>query len=111
MRIREVGRQLGDAVVGPTQRVDKNCSSEWTTVNGINGWIFTGSNGGSIFLPAAGIRFYGGLYNTRAKGDIWSSAPDPSIPNLAYSLNFNSGGFGRDRYERAFGRSVRPVSE
>ena len=31
-----------------------NCSSEWTTLNGINGYKFTATNGGSVFLPAAG---------------------------------------------------------
>lgn len=31
-----------------------NCSNTWTTQNGVNGRRFTGTNGGTIFLPAAG---------------------------------------------------------
>ncbi|MBR2192648.1 MAG: hypothetical protein IJ910_04975 [Bacteroidaceae bacterium] len=31
-----------------------NCTSEWTTLNGVNGRRFTGPNGGTIFLPALG---------------------------------------------------------
>lgn len=31
-----------------------NCKAEWTTMNGVNGCKFTGPNGNSIFLPAAG---------------------------------------------------------
>ena len=33
-----------------------NTTSEWTTVNGIKGRKFTGSNGSTIFLPTAGWR-------------------------------------------------------
>ena len=31
-----------------------NCSSTWTTMNGIKGRLFTGPNGNKIFFPAAG---------------------------------------------------------
>ena len=33
------------------------CRSEWSSVNGVKGCKFTGPNGKSIFLPAAGIWF------------------------------------------------------
>ena len=39
-----------------------NCTSEWTTLNGVNGYKFTGPNGNSIFLPAAGYRWEDSLY-------------------------------------------------
>ena len=31
-----------------------NCSSQWTTQNGVNGRLVTGPNGNTLFLPAAG---------------------------------------------------------
>ena len=31
-----------------------NTTSRWVNINGVNGWSFTGSNGNSLFLPAAG---------------------------------------------------------
>ena len=31
-----------------------NCTWTWTTLNGMNGYTIAGSNGNSIFLPAAG---------------------------------------------------------
>ena len=49
---------------GSNWRIPKNsefqelidyCSHERTTQNGVNGWLFTGPNGYSIFLPAAGV--------------------------------------------------------
>ena len=35
-----------------------NCSYEWTTKNGVNGYLFTGKNGATMFLPAAGFKIY-----------------------------------------------------
>jgi hypothetical protein len=90
----------------------KNCSSEWTTVNGINGMKFTGSNGGSIFLPAAGGRWSGGLDDAGSYGDYWSSTQYPWISDSAYSLNFDSGNVDWyfTGYYRYYGQSVRPVA-
>ncbi|MBO4723117.1 MAG: hypothetical protein J5629_09355, partial [Muribaculaceae bacterium] len=36
------------------QELYNNCFSEWTTLNGVNGRLFTGPNGASMFMPAAG---------------------------------------------------------
>ncbi|MBQ8257004.1 MAG: hypothetical protein IJY98_03690 [Bacteroidaceae bacterium] len=87
-----------------------NCTWEWTTLNGVNGYRVTGPNGNSIFLPAAsfregaavGIRGYVGYY--------WSSSSDSSgcSFNAEYLL------FGSSYYDwagayRIFGLTVRPV--
>ena len=88
-----------------------NCTSEWTMLNGVNGTKFTSKiNGNSIFLPAVGYRWGGGLYYADENGDYWSSAQNPKYSTDAYSLYVSSGyadwnGHG-DRYR---GRSVRPV--
>lgn len=50
------------------------CSYQWTTQNGVKGGKFTGPNGGSVFLPAAGNRWYGELLNV-GNGFYWSSTP------------------------------------
>ena len=48
--------QWGGSWVMPSQSQIKelveNCTHEWTTLNGVNGRNFTGTNGGTIFLPA-----------------------------------------------------------
>ena len=36
------------------QELFDNCSSVWTTQNGVNGRLYTGPNGNTLFLPAAG---------------------------------------------------------
>ena len=36
------------------KELNDNCTWQWTTLNGVNGYRVTGPNGNSIFLPAAG---------------------------------------------------------
>ena len=92
------------------QELLNNCSSEWTTQNGVNGRKFTGPSGGTIFLPAAGYRWNGELYGAGSYGFCWSSTLNESGPYSAYALRFYSGlaswYYYFDRYD---GQSVRPV--
>ncbi|MBQ3990469.1 MAG: hypothetical protein II630_06465, partial [Bacteroidales bacterium] len=78
--------------------------------NGINGRLFTGPNGNSIFLPATGYRRGSELYSAGFTGHYWSSSLYSGIPNDAWllSFNFNSDGCMGSLY-RGDGRSVRPV--
>jgi len=85
-----------------------NCTQVWTTQNGVNGRLFTGPNGNSIFLPAAGGRdgsepYYAG------DGFYWSSSLLTVIPYGAWDLGFNSGSCDMSNANRYFGQSVRPV--
>ncbi len=87
------------------------CTRVWTTLNGKSGYKVTGPNGNSIFLPAAGYRYGTSLYGAGSNGLCWSATPDESTTLGAYSLNFDSGNFGRSWSGRDLGGSVRPVSE
>ena len=84
-----------------------NCTSVWTQENGIYGMKFTGSNGATIFLPAAGSVWNDELHGMGHWGDYWSSTPENE--NYGYRFEFDSGGayFGREL--RKYGLSVRPV--
>lgn len=86
------------------------CKSEWTTVKGVSGRRFTGPNGGSIFLPAAGYRDGAALGCRGTYGNYWSGTQTTSSSNDAYYLGFNSGGAYWSSSHREYGRSVRPVS-
>ena len=87
------------------------CTWEWTTQNGVNGYKVTSPNGNSIFLPAAGCRYYTSLDNTGFSGYFWS-ATSRSLSDRAYNLYFASGDYDWDRnYVRSSGQAVRPVSE
>jgi hypothetical protein len=101
------------------QELIENTTSKWTTKNGVNGYLFKGKNGGSIFLPATGYRSddktegagtYGGSY--------WSSSQYPGNRRYAYYFNFkkdydlngiNMGGASTSYANRYLGRCVRPV--
>lgn len=86
-----------------------NTTYVWTTQNGVKGRKFTGPNGGTIFLPAAGNRWNDELDSTGSRGDYWSSTLDESSPGLAYGLYFSSNFETWYYYDRYGGQSVRPV--
>ena len=54
------------------QELLDNTTSEWTTLNGVSGRRFIGSNGNSIFLPAGGNLFGDASVNYTV-GNYWSS--------------------------------------
>ena len=89
-----------------------NCTWSWITQNGVNGYKVTGSNGNSIFLPAAGYRNGTEVYKRGSSGYYWSSSLYSDFSPCAYDLYFRS---GHDDwyydYYRYSGRSVRPVSK
>lgn len=92
------------------QELIKNTKSWWTTTNGVGGYLFWGFNGGSIFLPAAGYLWDGGLSGAGSYGYYWSSTLYESGTYSAWNLRFLSGFVGMpDPNFRSFGHSVRPV--
>lgn len=92
------------------QELYENCTHEYTTQNGVNGRLFTASNGKSIFLPAAGAYSDDALINAGADGYYWSSTLATDSPAGAFSLFFyDNSAYHLDDYERTEGLSVRPV--
>jgi len=95
------------------QELLNNTTSEWTSENGVAGIKFMGSNGGSIFLPAAGVRWDSGHNHVGNYGLYWSSTLHEYYEGGAYDANYLF--FGSDYsvnwfYDyRYYGRSVRPV--
>ncbi len=90
--------------------IDK-CTWTWTTQNGVKGYNVIGSNGNSIFLPAAGGRYGASLSDDGYNGVYWSSSPVDYDYYCAYFLLFGNGFEGvYDGYRRV-GQTVRPVTE
>ncbi|MDY4512083.1 MAG: hypothetical protein SPE10_01325 [Paludibacteraceae bacterium] len=86
------------------------CTWEWTTKNGVNGYeVKSEANGNSIFLPAAGYRDFGGLDGAGDYGYYWSSSLGSGSPYFAWYVYFNSGDVGGSLSIRCRGYSVRPV--
>ncbi len=103
-----------------------NTDSAWTTQNGVNGRLFTASNGHSLFLPAAGSRWGDfrlfrallaadyrrddNLHDVGSYGKYWSSSLYTGDPCCAWHFRFDSGDYYYVNYdERYCGLSIRAV--
>lgn len=87
-----------------------NTTSIWTTQNNVSGRKFTGSNGGTIFLPAAGIIWDEFRGMDGSWGYYWGSTLDESDQSCAYGIYFGSDDMcWLSRDYRNYGRTVRPV--
>ena len=92
-----------------------NCTSEWTTVNGISGYLFrSNTNNGSVFFPADGWRGTKGVvYGFGEAGAYWSRDYDYDvIPDRACTLAFYYGNMGYlmpSYLGRQWGANVRAV--
>lgn len=93
------------------QELMNHTTSQWTTQNGVYGRRFTGSNGNSLFLPAAGARSDSSLYGDGSDGLYWSSSLDTGRPVYAWVFGFRSG--YQDMYDgvRNTGIAVRAVRQ
>ena len=98
--------------------IDK-CTFEWMRLNGVNGRKYTGPNGKSFFLPAAGINWCG-MDEVESHGYYWLSTMIPDDkPNTdkdkmkqACCLILDSSVWTYNYFEyRECGLSVRPVME
>lgn len=89
-----------------------NCTKEWTTLNAINGYLFTSvRNGNTLFLPVTGQGYGSSIESEYEIGNYWSSSLD--YGDYAFSLFFGSSNVytssdGADS-GRYFGYAIRPV--
>ena len=86
-----------------------NCTFTNMTVNGVSGYKITGTNGNSIFLPAAGSRNGASLSSTGESGNYWSSTHGEYEDYDAFYLYFHGGIRYKSCNLRDNGQSVRPV--
>lgn len=76
--------------------------------NGVAGYEVTGTNGNSIFLPAAGYRYNGSLRSAETYGRYWANSISDDNPSKAKCYDFTTGSItSQFRY---YGFSIRPVS-
>ena len=90
----------------------ENTISVWTNQYGVYGYKFTGPNGASVFLPAAGCRREDGLHYEGRQVYYWSSTPygDERYGRYAYYLGSYSIRKDWNHYSGMNdGLSVRPV--
>ena len=104
---------LGDGARIPTHdewmELINRTTVEWTTVNGVDGYKCTGSNGKSIFLPAAGAYYDSHTWDEGENGFYWSSTLHNASPDHAWALCFRQGNKSVTNEFRYRGYSIRPV--
>ena len=93
----------------------EECDLEWTNMKGTKGFLVTGPNDKSIFLPAVGYYDEDGLNGTASCGSYWSSSLSDEDTEAAFRMLFEKGGFlssddcDIDADERSYGMAIRPV--
>ena len=95
------------------QELNDKCKWSWkSSYNGASGYLVTGPNGNTIFLPASGCRINDDLNDHGLNGGYWSRSLYSYLTDCALYLNFGSDYIDPtyDDY-RYFGFTVRPVAE
>lgn len=91
------------------QELEKKCSWEWTSMNGVNGYIVTGKNGNTIFLPAAGSKL-SSVSSKNERGSYWcdyvNNDASANYFNMSSSQHTVENLFTESKY---CGLTIRPV--
>ena len=92
-----------------------NCTCIWTTMNGVNGRLFTSKkNYATIFFPVTGLFENTTFSNKGDRGRYWSSSLDArtvGFYNNSFLFSFDSFDMSGSDCSRCNGITVRPVSE
>ncbi len=88
-----------------------NTTVTWTQQGGVNGRLFTATNGNSLFLPAAGALWDNELGGAGGDGYYWSSSLYTDEPDGAWDFSFGSYNARVNVGSRGSGLSVRAVRE
>jgi hypothetical protein len=86
-----------------------NTTQTWTLQNGMVGYLFTATNGNTLFFPAAGYMKDGQLLHYAAYGQYWTKAISEYTPTNGIRIVGSTTYFSDFSFERCFGLSVRPV--
>ena len=95
--------------VSSLEELIQNCPYIWTVMDGVNGTLFTGCNGGTLFMPAAGQRWKNESNCVGNNGFFWTSTQLKYSVDDAYSLMFFVYDAVTDFNFRGLGFSVRPI--
>ena len=88
------------------EELTANTTSTWTTKNGVNGRLFTASNGKALFVPAFGCVNDGNVYYVGSYGNVWGGSVDGESFYDAWYLCFDSSYVSMYYGTRVCGHSV-----
>ena len=89
-----------------------NTTQEWTTQDGVAGYLFTSkTTGNNLFFPAAGYREGAELKDAQNLGDYWTGSIYSTNTDYGYTLSFNNAGVKTGFAKRSMALSIRPVKK
>ena len=91
------------------KELEENTDATWTKFNGARGYLVTGPNGNSLFLPAARCRWQEDYEGFGDYGIYWSTSLYTGYNWDAWTFTFDSDEFNVKHDYRGDGRSVRAV--
>ena len=85
------------------------CSWEWTQINGVNGYLVTGKNGNTIFIPSSGIWLGRDVSEEKEREGVtlWSSTRNKAYEKDAFILSKN---YWTSQVYMYKGLCIRPVT-
>lgn len=86
------------------------CKHVWTEKDGVAGIEFTGPNGNTLFMPAAGKRTGSTVADCGEQGHYMTGSVNPSNSSFAVCYNFGSSNNDKGTSPRFVSLSVRPVT-
>lgn len=96
--------------VDEQKELQSKCTWTWAKSKGVYGYLVTGMNGNSIFLPAGGVRIESDIHKVGEAGYYWCRSRDINYHIYAYYSSFAEEGYDScDSYIRYFGHLIRPV--
>lgn len=112
---RDVANKVyGSWVTMPTidefEELFTECKKEWVEEDGVAGYKFTGPNGNSIFLPAAGSRTQGTVSGEGLNGYYLSGSINVTDNKFAMSYSFDQNSNRRTTTPVYQALAIRPVS-
>lgn len=112
---RDVANKVyGSWVTMPTidefEELFAECKKEWVEEDGVAGYKFTGPNGNSIFLPAAGTRTQGTVSGEGLNGYYLSGSINATDNRFAMAYSFDKNAARRTATPVYQALAIRPVS-
>ena len=112
---RDVANKVyGSWVTMPTidefEELFTECKKEWVEEDGVAGYKFTGPNGNSIFLPAAGTRTQGTVSGEGLNGYYLSGSINATDNRFAMAYSFDKNAARRTATPVYQALAIRPVS-
>lgn len=112
---RDVANKVyGSWVTMPTidefEELFTECKKEWVEEDGVAGYKFTGPNGNSIFLPAAGSRTQGTVSGEGLNGYYLSGSINVTDNKFAMAYSFDQNSNRRTTTPVYLALAIRPVS-